>query len=165
MACERKLDVIKKSDILSLPSLTVKNFKTVYTDSAKLQLILTSLLMEKYSNSESPYSEFRFGLKVWFYDGHKEPIASLSSKYARYIENKKLWELRDSVIGINEKNERLETELLFWDQDKDRVYTNRFVKVTSEDQIVMGTGLESNSRFTVWTIKNVSSTFLLHNEQ
>ncbi len=157
-ACNRKLDLIKKSDILSLPSVSIKNDTTVSTDSAKIQLIFIAPLIEKYSNADPPYTEFRHGINVLFYDGNKQPVATLSSKYAKFTENKKLWELRDSVVGKNEKKEKLETELLFWDQNKDLVYTDRFVRITSEDRVVMGTGLVSDSRFTVWTIKNVSAT-------
>jgi len=158
ISCDRKLDVIKKADILSLPSLTRKNFETVYSDSAKLMLVLSSPLVERYTNGEKPYSEFKNGIKVLFYDGHKEPVASFTSKYARLAEDTNIWELRDSVIAVNEKNERLETELLFWDQKKELVYTDRAVRISSEDEIVLGIGLESNPRFTNWWIKNVSAT-------
>jgi LPS export ABC transporter protein LptC len=158
ISCDKKMDVIKKSDILSLPSLTRKNFETVYTDSAKLMLILSSPLMERYTNGQLPYSEFRNGIKVLFYDGHNKPVASFTSKYARLAEDTNIWELRDSVIAVNEKNERLETELLFWDQKKELVYTDRAVRISSEDEIVLGIGLESNPRFTNWWIKNVSAT-------
>ena len=157
-SCDKKMDVIKKTDILSLPSLTRKNFETVYTDSAKLMLVLSSPQMERYTNGEKPFSEFKKGIKVLFYDGHKEPVASFTSKYARLLEDTNIWELRDSVIAVNEKNERLETELLFWDQKKELVYTDRAVRITSEDEIVLGIGLESNPRFTNWWIKNVSAT-------
>ena len=164
-SCERKIDIIKNSDIESLPTTTVKDFRTVYTDSAKLQLVMSSPLMERYANQKSPYSEFRKGIKVLFHDGHADPIARLTSKYAKLTEEKRLWELKDSVVVINEKNEILETELLYWDQDKDIVYTDRFVKITSKDQIVIGTGLESNSRLTKWKIRNVSATILVDDEK
>lgn len=164
-SCSRKIDIIKNSDIESLPTLTVKKFETVYTDSARLQLVMTSPLMERYTNQKSPYSEFRLGIKVFFHDGHKDPVAILTSKYAKLNEDKRLWELKDSVVVINEKNEILETELLYWDQGKELVYTDRFVKITSEDQIVMGTGLESNPRFTKWRIRNVSATIYLKDEE
>ena len=157
-ACERKMGVIKNSDILLLPTQTVKTFESVLTDSAKLQVILSASLMERYTNSKPPYSEFRKGIKVLFYDGHKNPIASFTSKYAKFLDDKRLWELRDSVVAINEKNERLETELLYWDQEKDRVYTDRAVRITSEDDIVLGIGLESDSRFTNWWILNSKAT-------
>jgi len=164
-SCNRKIDIIKNSDIESLPTLTVKDFETVYTDSAKLQLVMSSPLMERYTTGKSPYSEFMKGIKVLFHDGHKDPIARLTAKYAKLTEGKRLWELKDSVIAVNEKNEILETELLYWDQEKEIIYTDRFVKITSEDQIVMGTGLESNPRLTKWRIRNVSATIYLKDEK
>jgi LPS export ABC transporter protein LptC len=156
LSCEKKMEVIKNSDILSLPNLTVKDFETIYTDSAKLQLILSSSLMERYINSKPPYADFKNGIKVLFYDGHKEAIASFTSKFAKYLEDQQLWELRDSVVAVNEKNEKLETELLFWDQVKDRIYTDRAVRITKEDEIVLGIGMQSDPRFLNWVIKKVS---------
>ncbi len=162
-ACENKIETIRKSDIESMPSLTVRDFETVYSDSARIVFVMRSPLLERYTDRKPQYSEFRKGINVAFHDGHPEPIASLNSKYARYLEEKKLWELKDSVTAINEKGETLETELLYWDQEKDLVYTDRFVRITSEDQIVMGTGLEANSRFTRWKIRNVSATIYFEN--
>lgn len=165
LSCDRKIDIIKKSDIESLPTMTIKDFEKVITDSAKLQLVMSSPLMERYTNQKPPYTEFRRGIKVLFHDGHKDPIARLTSKYAKLDEDKSLWELKDSVVAMNEKNEILETELLYWDQEKELVYTDRFVKITSEDRIVMGTGLESNPRFTIWTIRNVSADLYIKDEK
>jgi LPS export ABC transporter protein LptC len=165
LSCEKKIGTIKKSDILNLPGITVKNSESVFSDSCLVQLIITFPLMEKYDNSTSPYSEFRSGIKVIFYDGHKEPVGSVTSKYAKFYENKKLWELKDSVIAINEQNYKLETELLYWDQEKELIYTDRFVKITSEDQIVMGTGFESDPRLSTRKIKNVNATIYLKDEQ
>jgi LPS export ABC transporter protein LptC len=164
LSCERKMDVIKNADILSLPTTTVRNFESVYTDSTKLQLILSSPLMESYTRVKPPYTEFRKGITVLFYDGHDKPIASIISKYAKLLDDKKIWELRDSVVAVNEKNERLDTELLYWDREKDLFYTDRFVRITGEDQIVMGIGMKSDSRFTNWWIRNVSATIPVADE-
>jgi LPS export ABC transporter protein LptC len=164
-SCTRKIEKVRKSDIESLPSQIVKDFITTYTDSAKKQLEMSAPLLEHYSSHLPEYSEFKYGIKVVFYDGHPDPVGSLSSRYARYEDARKLWELKDSVVALNEKNERLETELLYWDQDKNIVYTDRFVKITSEDQIIMGTGLESDPRFTKWRIRNVSAQFYIKDEK
>jgi lipopolysaccharide export system protein LptC len=59
---------------------------------------------------------------------------------------------------VGESDKKLETELLYWDRVKDLVYTERFVKITREDEIIMGTGFESNSRFDSYTLKNTSAT-------
>jgi len=165
VSCEKKIGIIEKSDILNLPTITGRNINTVFTDSGLVQLIVSSPLIEKYDDVDDPHSEFREGIKAVFYDGKPVPSASVSSKYARFIDKKKLWELKDSVVAINEQNYKLETELLFWDQEKDLIYTDRFVKITSEDEIVMGTGFESDARMTVRKIKKVTATIYLTEEQ
>lgn len=165
ISCEKKNLTIQKIDILTLPSHTAKDFTTTYTDSGKLQLVLTAPLMESYDKAETPYSEFRSGLKVLFHDGQPEPVASVTAKYAKYTDSKNLWELKDSVIAINENGEKLETELLFWDQKRSLIYTDRFVKITTEDQIIQGYGLESDPRLSKRRIKNLSAVIYINDEQ
>jgi LPS export ABC transporter protein LptC len=165
VSCEKKSGNYPTIDILTLPSLTAKNFKSVYTDSGLIQLELSAPLMESYDRSEIPYTEFRSGIKVLFYDGHKEPVASVTAKYAKYTDSKTLWELQDSVIAINESGERLETELLYWDQKKGLIYTDRFVKITTEDQIIQGYGLESDPKLSSRKIKDISAIIYLKEEQ
>lgn len=163
-ACERKVDTIKKTDILSLPSVTGRDIKTVFDDSGKVQLILIAPLMESYDNEEAPYTEFKDGIKVIFFEGKKDTVATVSAKYAKFTNLDKIWELKDSVVVIGETKDKLETEELFWDQEKDIIYTDRFVKITSEDQIVMGTGLVSDSRLTKRKIKNVQGPIYIRDE-
>jgi len=165
ISCEKKIGTIEKLDVLTLPALTVKNFETIFTDSGKIQMILSAPLMESFDKTDPAYSEFRSGLKVLFYDGHTEPTASVTAKYAKYTDSKNLWELQDSVVAINEAGEELETELLFWDQKKALIYTDRFVKITTEDQIIQGYGLESDPRLSKRRIKNLSATIYVRDEQ
>jgi len=163
-ACEKKPDVIT-IDILNLPSLTVKNFTTTYTDSGKMQMTLSAPVMESYENTDSPYSEFSQGIDLIYYNGKKDSVGRVTAKYARFTTKKNLWELRDSVIVSNfESNYRIETEQLFWDQQKDIFYNDRFLKFSSDDQIVYGTGFESDSHLNRRKIKNVSGPIYLKDE-
>jgi len=163
-SCEHNIDTIRNDEISSLPVRTAKNFQTLFTDSGKVQLIMSAPLMKTYENTNEPYSEFRSGINVDFYDRHKNPIASATSKYAKHFDKKNLWELKDSVVIINKANEKLETEQLFWDEEKDLIYTDRFVKITREDQTIMGTGFESDSRLLSPKIKRVTATIYLKDE-
>jgi LPS export ABC transporter protein LptC len=165
LSCENKINFIPKSDLLTLPSLTVKKFETIYSDSGKLQLTMSAPLMEQFINNESPYYEFRSGIKVVFYENGKDPAGTVTSKYAKYTKSSNLWELKDSVVVINEGKDKLETELLYWDQPKNLIYSDRFVKITNEDQIVMGTGFESDPKLTKRKIKKVSATIYLKDQE
>ena len=165
LSCENKIDLIPKSELLSLPSLTVKNFETIFSDSGLVQLVLSSPLMEQHDNIDSPYSEFRSGIKAVFYDGQIEPVGSVSAKYGKFTNDDKLWVLKDSVVVINESHDMLETEILFWNQEKDLIYTDRFVKITNEDQTIQGFGFESDSHLNNRKIKKVSATIYFNDEK
>jgi LPS export ABC transporter protein LptC len=164
ISCENKLPVIPKSDLLSLPSLTARGFQTILNDSGRVQLIMNAPLLEQYEKGDLTYSEFRSGIKVDFYNGKDNPQAKVTAKYGKCINNN-LWELRDSVVVINEKDEKLETELLFWNQEKNRIYTDRFVKLTSEDQVTQGIGFESDSHLINRKILQVTAIITLKDEK
>jgi LPS export ABC transporter protein LptC len=94
---------------------------------------MTTPLVEKYDKVDPPYAEFKSGMKVVLFNKQNDSVI-VTAKYAKCTNNN-LWELRDSVVVINENNDKLETELLFWNQEKDRIYSDRFVKMTSEDVV------------------------------
>ena len=158
---------MENTDIRTLPSMTVKGFTTQYLDSGMLDMEMSAPIMESYNEADPTYTEFREGIKVVFYDGKSEPSATVNARYAKFIDSKNLWELRDSVVIYSDNGSTLETEQLFWEQSEniDRIYTDRFVKITSEDQTIMGHGFESDSRLTKRKIKNVTATLYVSNEQ
>lgn len=164
ISCGKKSMENERMDILRLPSQAARDFTSTYTDSGKLQLVFSAPIMERYEKSDPPYTEFRSGVDVQFHDGNTKPVASVTARYAKLHNDKNLWELQDSVVAFNEAGEKLETELLFWDQKKDLIYTDRFVKITTEDQIIQGYGLESDPRLTRRKIKNLSATIYINDE-
>ncbi len=164
-SCDRKEEAVKDFQIKGLPTLSARNIETMYTDSGKVTMLVRTPLIQQFTAEENPHTLFPEGLTVLFYDMTNEPQASITSKYARYTDKDEIWELRDSVVAISNKGEVLETELLFWSQPKDKIWSDRFVRFTHDDQIVMGTGFDSDSRFSNWTIKNVTGTIYIRDEQ
>ena len=162
-----KLEILENTDIRTLPSMTVKDFTTQYCDSGILDMEMSAPIMEAYNEADPIYTEFREGIEVIFYDGKAEPSATVHAKYAKFVESKNLWELRDSVVFYSDNGSTLETEQLFWEQSTnvDKIYTDRFVKIISEDQTIMGQGFESDSRLTKRKIKKVTATLYVSNEQ
>lgn len=164
-ACESTSEPVPESVFEKLPSLIVENFTTTMTDSGRTELIMSSPVMEQFDSNENPYTEFRQGIEVIFFDGLPEPQGIVNSKFARYDQNKDLWELKDSVVVINSEGDKLETALLYWDQQKDLIYTDRFVKITGTDQIIQGFGFESDSHLRRQKIKKVSATIYIDDEE
>jgi LPS export ABC transporter protein LptC len=164
-SCGKKETTVKDLQIKNLPTLAASNVETMYSDSGKVTMVVRTPLIQQFATAQEPYTVFPEGLTVLFYDMTDRPQASITSKYARYTEKDEIWELRDSVVAVSDKGEILETELLFWSQPRDKIWSDRFVRFTHDDQIVMGTGFDSDSRFTNWTIKNVTGTIYIKDEQ
>jgi hypothetical protein len=62
---------------------------------------------------------------------------------------------RDSVMLKDKEGKILQTELLTWDEETDRIFTDKFVKITTPTEILYGDGLEANQDFTRYEIKNI----------
>lgn len=164
LSCENKVELIKKSDLLNYPSVSGEDVVTVMRDSGNLQLIMHTPLVEMYNTGDSPYKEFRKGIRLDYYDGDTVPKGSVTAKYAKYTNNDDTWQVRDSVVVINANNEVLETELLYLDLKKDLIYTDRFVKITTEKSITQGIGFESDTHLNHRKIKKVSAIITIPDE-
>jgi len=129
-----------------------------YTDSGKIRARVFSPLLVAVKQVRKPYMEMPKGLKVDFYEADGDIQSYLTAEYGiSYPDDKKVIVRRDVEI-LNVKGERLNTEELMWDQATGRIYTNKFVEITSKDRIITGQGLESNQSFTDWEILNVIGT-------
>jgi LPS export ABC transporter protein LptC len=164
-SCQKKEELKGTVIIQDLPAMTSENLRTIYTDNGKTQLIMSAPLVEQYNENQVARYEFPKGITVEFYDGNPTPKGFITSHWAHYSDEAKIWELRDSVVAINNENgSKLETELLYWSQEKEKVWSDRFVKVTEKDQIIMGTGFESDQKLEKVRVKNGSAVLYVNNQ-
>ncbi|NOZ46611.1 MAG: LPS export ABC transporter periplasmic protein LptC, partial [Chlorobi bacterium] len=63
-----------------------------------------------------------------------------------------IWEAKYDVVAVGKDGNILNTELLYWYEDKEKIYTDNFVKVTEGESILYGNGLVSNQDFTDYKI-------------
>ena len=115
---------------------------------------LTAPVMIRSTLSDTPTTEFPNSLHVDFYDSTQKIQSKLFAKYGLYYDNKRLVFLRDSVIIFNVTGDTLRCEQLWWDQDRELIYTNVPVHIRKPDESIDGTGLTADQNFTHWTIKN-----------
>jgi len=167
-SCKNDIETINAlTSELNLPDQSGFNIEITYTDSGKLQGKIFAPEINKYSRKEEPYTEFPKGLKVVFYDSLERPRSSIQAKYAIYSEKKQLWEARNQVIAENPgQGKKLETEQMFWDQKAERIYSDKFTRLTNSDGIFYGEGgFESRQDLTKWKLKGSSGTVNVKNEE
>ena len=69
--------------------------------------------------------------------------------------------VKNNVVIRNINGDILETDLLNWDENKQEIYTDDFVKITTKSEVIYGQGFVSNQNFSKYTIKNIKGTILL----
>ncbi len=134
------------------------NVEIIYSDRAYVRMILHTPQMDRYENDKN-FMEMPQGLHVVFYDTLGQQTSSLTANYAISYEDTEVIEARNDVVVINEAGERLNTEHLTWDQKQEIIYSDKFVKITTEDEVTYGEGFRADERFDQWEISNPRGTF------
>jgi len=132
----------------------------IYSDSAIVKVNVAGPRMLRHLDRDNPRQEFLDGVVVTFYSSNHQVQSTLTAKYAVRFDKKNEIHIRDSVVWKNYGGERLETEELIWQEQKERVYSNRFVEITKPGEVIYGHGFEANQEFTEWTINAVEGEFL-----
>lgn len=138
-----------------------KNVETFFSQGGKVRAKLTSVLMLRYQDS-LPRVEFPNKLHVDFYNDSLQIESVLDALYGRYVEGQNKMFLRDSVVVIQKFNQdTLRCEELWWDQNKQKFYTDKPIKITKKDGTVLpGKGLEASQDFRNIKIINPSQGLL-----
>jgi LPS export ABC transporter protein LptC len=164
ISCENDLEKVKLYSKGKLtPQESAKNIKILYSDSALVKVELTAPVLNRYE-TDNPYIEMPKGLHANFYNDRLEVKSKLDANYGIRYERDQRMEARKNVVVINEKGDRLDTEHLIWDERKEKLFSDDFVKITTKDEIIFGNGFEANQDFTKYKIFNIKGTISLNNE-
>lgn len=126
-----------------------------YSDNGVTRIKATAPTATRF-NKEKPYMEFGDGIHLQFFDAEGNVESTLTAKYATAVENSQEMTVRDSIVVVNQKGERLTTDELIWDEEKKIIYSNTFVKIATEDEVIYGKGMIANQNFSDYTIKNIT---------
>ena len=145
------------NDTPEMPVETAYEARVIYSDSAIVRVILDAKQMDRYAGM-NPRLEMSGGVHMRFFDNRNNVSSELRAQRAVNFEQTGVMEARENVIVVNERNETLNTEHLVWNKESETITTEEFVKITTEDEVIFGHGLESNQDFTKYRIKNIKGT-------
>ncbi|MEZ5014388.1 MAG: LPS export ABC transporter periplasmic protein LptC [Chitinophagales bacterium] len=134
-----------------------KNVELYYSEDGSVKVRVTAPTVTRY-NTNDPYSEFNDGLKVEFFNDSMRVVTTLTANYAVRYEGDMQTIMRNDVQVVNEKQEHLSTEELIWDEKEHIIYSEKFVKITTPEQVLYGDGLEADEELTHYRIKNPKGT-------
>ncbi|MDM8339015.1 LPS export ABC transporter periplasmic protein LptC [Mediterranea massiliensis] len=148
----------------SLPVMDTRGVTTLVSDSGVTRYRIVTEEWLVFDRKNPPYWAFEKGVYLEKFDSLFQVEASIKSDTAYYYNKEGLWKLIGHVDIKNQKGEKFNTELLYWDQNKQRVYSDEFIRIEQPDRIITGHGFESNQQMTVYTIHKPEGIFYVDEE-
>jgi LPS export ABC transporter protein LptC len=157
--CESNIEQIKAFyETENLPILEAINFETLLTDSGQVRYSLKAPKLLQFQDEGRNYIEFPQGMELVKYDEHKRIISTITANYAKQFVAEDKWEAKNNVVATNAQGDTLKTEHLIWEEKKEIIYTEEFVRIIRPDQIITGIGFTSDQKLQNWKIKNPKGT-------
>ena len=130
--------------------------KYLFSEQARLKAKLeTGRVQEKKEGQKETSTGVHYfdrGVKLTFFDETGQQETVLTSQTGKMNKEEGLADLQGKVVAQSKDGSKLETEQLFWDEKKDKIYTAGYVHIQTATRILEGDGFESNTAMTRYRI-------------
>ncbi|HEX8334090.1 MAG TPA: LPS export ABC transporter periplasmic protein LptC [Segetibacter sp.] len=158
-SCENDPETVKNLGKKKIGVEEAINIESLLSQEGKLKAKLTAPFMLRYQ-LDTPKVEFPKSIQVTFYGDQLKIESKLFAKYAIYRESENKVFLKDSIVVYNLSGDTLRTNELYWDQQREKFYTDKKVIITKPTQKLYGTGMEADQNFKKFTIFGVRNSFM-----
>lgn len=156
-------DAITNRD--SVAMMITRDVSTYISDSGVVRYKIIADEWKVYDRLDPSHWTFEEGIYLEKFDNDLSIEATILADTAYYYDKKELWELRGNVHIENEQDEQFDTQLLFWNQKTQKVYSDLYIRIRQQKRIITGIGFTSNQDFTNYTIKQTQGIFPIKEEQ
>ncbi|MBP6230613.1 MAG: LPS export ABC transporter periplasmic protein LptC [Paludibacteraceae bacterium] len=148
-----------KIDRELMPVLTSYGVTSVISDSGVTRFRFNTPIWSVYDKVDAPYWDFPKGIHLEQFNLNLDITAEVDADTAVYFTQEQKWTLSGNVKAKNVSGELFESELIYVDQKTEKIYTDKFIKITQKERIITGTGFESNQTLTKYVIKKPQGIF------
>ncbi len=158
-SCGQAPQKVKTSSYETLMNEMSDSLTMVMSEDGATTYIFEAPIVEGYTLAREPYREFRKGVKITTFtsDSMKTVDAILTSNYAIYYEDRKLWEAMGDVKVIKSDGKELYSQQLFWNATTKKIYSNVDTKIVdnSTGDTYIGEGFESDESMEDWSFRRM----------
>lgn len=160
-SCGRKekifAEAVTSRDSMALMS--TGGITSLISENGFIRYRITTEEWDIFDRATPPHWSFEKGVLLHVFDSVMQVTSMVRADTAYYYDQSELWELRGNVHAENEQSEEFDTDLLYWDQRSEKVYSDSWISVRQEKQVIHGMGFESNQDFTRYTIRHSDGIF------
>jgi len=136
------------------PLRQAENIVMHYAEKEKVKTILQAKKFYEFQNGDKEFPE---GIYLEFYNEAGVMTSTLRANTAYYFKAENKWRGRGKVEVVNiEKHQQLNSEELFWTPGNKKIFTDKFVTIVQQGDVVYGTGLMADQDMSNYTLKNTS---------
>lgn len=163
-SCQNRLKEVQKIGVSENEPIGVaENINLKQTDSGLVEAILISPKMLDYSNRDFAFNEFPEGINLELFEKDKK-TATIIADYAMVYIKTNLIDLKGHVILATETKDTLFAEQLYFDQDKQWLFTNQPVTFRTGIDLINGNGFDSDSKFNQAEVLEINGIITLDEE-
>ncbi len=150
VSCGNKLRNIDADEVSEAPTQVILDMDAAQTENGVVQMRLVAARMERYEKSSDESMEiFPEGFNVLAYNEEGLLETQIESDMAEHIVRGRAeqWAAYGNVVITNYlEGQRLMTDTLYWDRDRQRIFTYSYVRLYSPQGFMQGYGMESDER-------------------
>ncbi|HRH37008.1 MAG TPA: LPS export ABC transporter periplasmic protein LptC [Flavobacteriales bacterium] len=163
-ACGNDLERVEAVELPEAsPDRVTTDAEYLYSDSGIVRNRLRAGRIAEWA-TEPKHTEMSDGVELLFFDAQGQPGSKLNARRGSIQPGKKRMEVKENVVFVNTKGERLETEELLWEQDSARIHTDKAVRVQRGMDVIHGMGLDAAEDFSQYTIRHVTGVIHLQGD-
>lgn len=141
------------------PTMITTDVSTVISDSGITRYKITTPLWLVFEEAQEPKWRFPEGVHLEKFDQAFRQEATIDCDSATFFKDMQLWRLDGYVNIRNTVGEKFLTNQLFWDQRRQKIYSDSFIHIERDSKIIEGYGFESNESMTHYNVLQVSGIF------
>lgn len=166
-SCENSMEMVKQFiDNDTIVGLMAYDVVIERSDSGMMVAKLVAPVMRTIDDPDSAMLEFPRGFVAYMYEGDTAPSSMIRGDYGVNHQKKELIIAKHNVVVKNVRTEEvLETETLFWDQKKRKIYTGGLVKISGPDKLIFGDSLTANENFSRREIFGIRATLEINEDE
>jgi LPS export ABC transporter protein LptC len=142
--CEEKIlpSVISTVDSQTLPQQESWNSTIIVSDSGRISAIIDAGYIRV--SEVSHQTQMSQGVKVHFFNRDGKLTSILTSDSGTVDETNNNLEAQKNVVVVSSDSSRMKTEQLFWDNQRQLIYTPAYVQIATLKEKMQGHGFESD---------------------
>tara|TARA_B100001939_G_C16799696_1_gene555044 strand:- start:318 stop:902 length:585 start_codon:yes stop_codon:yes gene_type:complete len=164
-SCDESSNLLKQINTFNENPVGIAyNINLTYTDSATIKARLEAPVHLDFSHLSFKYSEFPDGLKVIFYNEQNQEN-TVYADYGILYNQTKIVDLQGNVVLLSYDGSRLETDQMYWDAEKEWLFTEEPFLFQNNDYNLAANRLDTNKEFSKFQTGKLSGTIAVEEKK